>query len=96
MNSKRCGRAIHRVLLGSTWLLACLVLAVPIATKVGSFAETRVVGFELGNPYSRGVTRTVTLGTHQGYGPGYDELASGSLVAARGVSRYADGTPVQA
>jgi len=42
MISRQCGKAIHRVLLGSTWLLACLLLALPIATKVGSFAETRV------------------------------------------------------
>jgi hypothetical protein len=68
-------------------VLAGLFLPTPASASTGSYAETRVRGLELGNTYSIGAARAVALGTHQGYGLAYDDLASGFLLAARGAVR---------
>jgi hypothetical protein len=69
-------------------VLACVLagLLVPAlaSASTGTYAETRVRGLDLGNPYSIRADRPVTLGTDQGYGLAYDELAPESLLAARG------------
>ena len=70
-------------------MLACvlaslLVPALALASTV-PYAETRVGGLDLGNPYSTRATRALTPGTHQGYALAYADLASGFLLAARGV-----------
>jgi len=65
-------------------LVASLFVPALASASTGSYAETRVRGFDLGNPASARVARSVTLGTHQGYSLAYDDFASGSLLAARG------------
>jgi hypothetical protein len=71
-------------------LLACVLasLLVPglASASIDVGLETRVRGLDLGNAHSIGAPRPVTLGTHQGYGLAYDDIASGSLLAARGAS----------
>jgi hypothetical protein len=66
--------------------LASLLVPALASASTGPYAETRVRGLDLGNPYSIRAERPVTLGTHQGYGPAYDDLASDFLLAARGGS----------
>jgi hypothetical protein len=72
-------------------VLACVLaslLAPGLASaSIGAGLSTRVGGLDLGNPAGVKAERTLTLGTHQGYAPAYDPLASGSLLAARGVPR---------
>jgi hypothetical protein len=80
-------------------VLACVLagLFVPALASASPvpYAETRIRGLDLGNPYSVRAERPVTLGTQQGYGLAYDDLASGSLLAARGVIRTPYGTAAQ-
>jgi len=57
------------------------------SASTGPYAETRVRGLDLGNRYSVGAFGSVTLGAHQGYALAYDDLASGSLLAARGATQ---------
>jgi hypothetical protein len=79
-----------RLLVGA---LASLVV-LPVALAGTSLdAETRVGGLDLGNHHSVHsvrADRAVTLGTHQGYGLAYDDLASDFLLAARGAARAVD------
>jgi hypothetical protein len=78
----------HRV---RSFALACVLasLLVPALTsasaRTGPYAETRVRGLDLGNQYSIRASGALTLDTHQGYGPAYDDLASDFLPAARGI-----------
>lgn len=76
-------QARWRLLVLACALASLLVPALASASTVPS-AETRVRGLELGNPYAIEASRSLTLDTHQGYVAGYDELASGFLLAARG------------
>lgn len=75
----------------SRWpLLAILcVLASLLAPGIASAstapgAETRVWAFDLQNQVGVGVERSLTLELRQGCAPTYDEIASDSLLAARG------------
>jgi hypothetical protein len=70
--------------------LASLLVPALASASTGPHAETRVGGLDLGNAHSIGAPRPVTLGTHQGYGPAYDDIASDSLLAARGAGRIVD------
>jgi hypothetical protein len=65
-------------------VLASLLVPALASASTGLYAETRVRGLQLGNPSPIRAERAVTLGTHQGYAVGYDELASDYLLAARG------------
>ncbi len=65
-------------------VLASLLGTAFASASTGLYAETRVGGLELENPYSVRAIGSLTLGTYQGYRPAYDDLASGSPLAARG------------
>jgi len=67
-------------------VLGSLLIPAFALASTGSYAETRVRGLDLGNPYSVRAARSVTLGTHQGCALVYDDVASGFLLAARGVN----------
>ncbi len=79
---------------GRDLVLACVLasLLVPALASASTvpYTETRVRGLDLGNPYSVRASGSLTLGAHQGYGLGYDDLASGFPLAARAGTRLAD------
>jgi len=58
------------------------------STVVG--AETRVWAFDLADQVRVGVERSLTLELHRGCGLTYDQIASDSLLAARGGGMLAD------
>jgi hypothetical protein len=69
------------------YVLASLFVPALASASTGPFTETRVRDLDLGNPASAQVSRSVALGTHQGYGLAYDQIASDSLLANRGFAR---------
>lgn len=71
-------------------VLASLLVPALASASTGFYAETRVGGLDLGNTHSVRVIGSLTLGTHQGYAAAYDDLASGSLLAARGAGGLVD------
>jgi hypothetical protein len=80
-------------------VLACVLagLLVPALASAspGPYAETRVGGLDLGNPYSVRAIGSLTLGTHQGYALAYDDLASDYLLAARGGAKLLEAAKTQ-
>lgn len=73
-------------------VLACVLasLLVPVLDSASTIpnAETRVRGLDLVNHHSTTAIGSLTLGTHQGYALGYDDFASGSLLAARAATSF--------
>jgi hypothetical protein len=65
-------------------VLAGFLVPALASASTGPYAETRIRGLDLGNPYSVRAERPVTLGTQQGYGLAYDDLASGSPLGRKG------------
>lgn len=67
-------------------LASLLVLGIASASTAAG-AETRVWAFDVADQARVGVERSLTLELHRGCEPTYDQLASDSLLAARGTGK---------
>lgn len=72
-------------------VLASLLVPGIASASTAAGAETRVWAFDLAEQTSVGVEHSPTLEPHQGFAPTYDQLASDSLLAARGGASAARG-----
>lgn len=68
--------------------LLCVLASLPVpgiaSASTAAEAETRVPAFDLADQACVGIERSLTLDPHLGCAPTYDDLASDSLLAARG------------
>ncbi len=79
-----------QVLLKAVLLLASLLVPGIASASTAAGAETRVWAFDLADESHVGVEPSLTLELHRGCAPTYDQLASDSLLAARGGAKAVD------
>jgi len=90
MTETGCMRSRWHIL-AQLCLLASLLAAGIVSASTALDAENRIRGLDRGSQDSSGAAaRSATLGTRMGYALVYDDLASESLLVARGATRYGD------
>jgi len=83
-------------LLAILCVLASLLVPGTASASSAADAETRVGAFDLADQVRVAVERSLTLELYQGCGLAYDDLASDSLLAARGAAKFPGTNPAKA